>query len=65
MEKSNHKERLFHPLQSKKKQLKKTVTLLTGNKGIFKVTNKIIFTSVNQSLMMISVFFLSHHELSK
>ena len=39
MDKSNHEEHLFQPLQTNNKQFKLAVTFLTGYNGIFNVTN--------------------------
>ena len=40
MDKSNHEEHLFQPLQTNIKQFKKAVTFLTGYNGISNVTNE-------------------------
>ena len=39
MDKSTHEENLYPPLQTNKKQFKIAVSFLTGNNGIFSVTN--------------------------
>ena len=56
MDKSNHEEHLFQPLQTNNKQFKIAVTFLSAYNGILMLQIQIInFISLNQLLTMIII----------
>ena len=67
MDKSAHEEHLSQPLQTKTKQFKIAVTSLTGDNGIFNVTNKNknLFLQNQLLINMVLFRFLSHRVLMK